>query len=58
MWPSVDVVALDVGASPSLVRMWQFRENIPASHWKRLVEAAQDRDIPLTYRMLAEAVAA
>jgi len=58
MWPSMDVVALDAGVQPGIARMWRFRSSIPANRWTALVSAAQDRDIPLTYKMLAEAAAA
>jgi len=58
MWPSYRSVSMDVGVSYSLVRMWVLRGNIPAANWKRLVDAARDRDLPVTYKMLAEAVAA
>lgn len=57
LWPSVDVVASDIDVSSSLVRMWKFRMNIPSSHWVALVDAASGRDIPLTYKMLAETAA-
>jgi len=56
LWPSVNEFAEDVGTSPNLVRCWKHRKSIPAPYWTPLVTAAQDRDIPLTYRMLAEAV--
>ena len=57
MWPNSTVASSDIGESSSKIRIWKSRNSIPAKHWKRLVAAAADRDYPLTYKMLAEAVA-
>ena len=58
LWPNDDVVAIDLGDKPATVKQWRYRDRIPADRWVGLVAAAQERDIPLTYKMLAEAAAA
>lgn len=58
LWPSVKVLAEDLGEKQSAVNGWYYRESIPSDRWVKLVSAAQERDIPLTYKMLAEAIAA
>jgi len=51
------VLSQDIGEKYGTINMWRVRNRIPADQWVRLVKAAQERDIPLTYKMLAEAVA-
>lgn len=58
MWPRVDTFAADVEAREGTTRAWMLRNRIPPEHWKAVVEAAHRRDIPITYKMLAEAIAA
>lgn len=58
LWPSVRVLADDLGEKKSAVNGWYYRDSIPSDRWVKLVDAAQARDIPLTYKMLAEAIAA
>lgn len=57
LWPSMRVLAEDIGESIGNVTMWKVRNSIPAHSWVRLVKASQDRDIFLSYRILAEAAA-
>jgi len=58
LWPNIQHFADDLGEKKSTVSGWYYRESIPSDRWVRLVGAAQARDIPLTYKMLAEAIAA
>ena len=57
LWPSMTVLSQDIGEKYGTINMWRVRNRIPADQWVRLVKAAQERDIPLTYKMLAEEVA-
>lgn len=36
------------------VYRWSERESIPAKYWTELVKIAQDLDLPITYKLLAE----
>jgi hypothetical protein len=44
-WPSQAALAADVGETPNLIRSWKFRNSIPPTHWRLLVEAAERRGI-------------
>jgi len=57
LWPSMTVLSQDIGEKYGTINMWRVRNRIPADQWVGLVESAQARDIPLTYKMLAEAAA-
>lgn len=57
LWPSIAALAADMGKPFSTVRNWRDRDRIPMEYWVAFVNAAQDRDISVTYRQLAEAVA-
>lgn len=56
MWPNIETVAEITGDKHNTVQGWYWRSSIPSNRWVRLVEDAHDRDIPLTYKMLAEAI--
>ena len=53
-WPTTKTLSEDISVSHSLVRMWKTRGKIPSDHWPALISAAVERDIPLSYKMLAE----
>ena len=55
LWPSMPVLAGEIGENLGAVKQWKIRSSIPSHAWVKLVAIAQDRDITLTYRMLAEA---
>lgn len=57
LWPSMPVLAFEVESNLGAVKQWKIRNSIPSNKWVKLVEAAQSRDISLTYKTLAEAAA-
>lgn len=54
LWPSLDVFAGDLGMQYLAVHKWQTRDSIPPRYWVRLVAAAHERDLPVTFKSLAE----
>lgn len=56
-WPSTALLAEEIGESKQKVHQWTVRDSIPAKFWVRLVTLAHNRDIAITYKMLAEAAA-
>lgn len=57
MWPSFSEFEHDSGACYMTVRQWITRNSIPSKYWTRVVVAAHDRDLPVTYKLLAEGCA-
>jgi len=55
LWPSIGSVCADLDEKFSTVKQWKYRNSIPSDRWVKIVEAARERDIALTYTMLAEA---
>ncbi|MBE0530262.1 MAG: hypothetical protein IH626_05500 [Rhodospirillales bacterium] len=54
LWPTAEVFASDVGINGALARQWRRRNNIPAAHWARVVDAASVRGYPgVTLEMMA-----
>jgi hypothetical protein len=43
LWPSVDLLAADLGEKPATVRKWKQRNKIPPEHWVGVVRSAQVR---------------
>ena len=56
-WPSIGMLAGDMGKPYTTVNNWIGRSRVPMEYWVRLVDAAACRDIPLTYGQLAKGVA-
>ncbi len=54
LWPSYRAFALDLGQELDTVMKWKYRKSIPAHHWVKVVEAAQKRDLPITFQILAK----
>ena len=42
-WESAEVFASDVGVQGVVARQWRRRNNIPAQHWRAVINAAQGR---------------
>ncbi|MCK4820388.1 hypothetical protein KA005_31780 [bacterium] len=57
LWPSMRVLADEINENLPKVNQWKARNSIPSKFWVELVSLAQDRDIAITYKMLAEAAA-
>lgn len=57
LWPSIGAICTDTGEKLSTVKQWKYRNSIPSEHWKKLINAAHQRDIELSYKTLAEAAA-
>ena len=57
LWPSMRVLADEINESLPKVNQWKARNSIPSKFWVSLVALAQNRDIAITYKMLAEAAA-
>lgn len=54
LWPSVKEFAGDIGITPLLARQMRNRDSISAKYWQRIIDAADERDIPgVTYEALA-----
>jgi hypothetical protein len=43
LWPSLDALAADTGASLFAVRKWHNRKRVPAEWWTAVVTAAEGR---------------
>ena len=54
-WPTVKMLAEDIGAREGTVRQWQFRYSIPSNQWLNFIEAARKRKIQLKLLEFAEA---
>lgn len=46
-WPSMAVLAEDLGVTYEVVRKWRQRRSIPPDHWERLLLAARRRRVRL-----------
>ena len=57
MWPSFSDFENDCGAQYMTVRQWISRNSIPSKYWTRVVTSAHSRDLPVTYKLLAECCA-
>lgn len=57
LWPSFKEFVADVDAPYLAVHKWFTRDSIPAKYWTRVVSRAHDRDLPVTYKLLAEGCA-
>jgi len=54
-WPSQVALAADIGeADATIVRMWRYRQRIPAEYDVRIVAAAKARNIPVDFELLAK----
>lgn len=59
LWPSQTTLAADLGeADATLVRMWKYRQRIPADYDVRIVDAAKARGLPVSFETLARLRAA
>lgn len=55
LWSSPAEMAADLGMiDPTIVRMWKYRQRIPATYDLKIVEAAKRRKFPVTLLLLAE----
>lgn len=55
LWPSLAILADDVGVGHGAVLKWSQRDNIDPKYWKRLIAAAKKRRIPhVTAKNLVE----
>ena len=45
LWPSLTVLASDLGLPYGVVKQWRLRNSIPPAHWQAIVAAAQGRGI-------------
>lgn len=58
LWPSIAQFARDLGVAYESAKAMSRRSSIPATYWKRVVQAAAAIDLQcVTYAALAEAVA-
>jgi hypothetical protein len=56
LWPSLEAISDDTGASLFAVRKWPQRDRIPSEWWSALVRSAGERGInEVTFEALAEA---
>lgn len=54
LWPSQTTLAADLGEEDAtLVRMWKYRQRIPAEYDVRIVDAATARGLPISFETLA-----
>jgi len=51
-------LARAIGQTPQAVRQWKSRGRIPSQHWPAVIQAALSKDVPVTYKQLAESQAA
>ena len=58
LWPSVPEFAADVGIPDGTAYQMRQRGSISPSHWGGMMDAAQRRDIALTFAELSAAYAA
>lgn len=54
LWPSITDLATELGEKPFTVEKWRTRNRVPDRVWKRLVLAAETRNLPVTTDLLAE----
>lgn len=52
LWPSIEDLARDVGATPDRAYKWRARDNIPAEYWQRLIDSGANRGIEITPEQL------
>jgi hypothetical protein len=57
LWPSARELAEDIDEKPFTTQKWRTRNRIPDRAWKRVVEAAQSRQYPVTIELLASIAA-
>lgn len=56
MWPDLSIFAADIGVSYGAAKQMRRRNSIAASHWRRVVSAAQRRGLlGVTFETLASA---
>lgn len=58
LWPSLTEFAADIGVRYGTAQVMRFRSQLRDEHWVRVVAAAEKRNLPVTYQMLAEIAAA
>ena len=56
LFPSIPVLARDCDFAYISVWKWNERNNIPPEWWCVIVHAAHERDLNITYKLLAETV--
>jgi len=58
LWPSVDAMADEIGASAMAVRKWWQRNRIPAEWWSAVLSAPRVKKAHITTAELLAALAA
>ena len=56
LWPSIPEVSRDVKFNYVAVWRWKERNYIPPEWWSILVSVAHERDLEVSYKLLAETV--
>ena len=56
LWPSIPTIARDLNFNYVAVWKWHKRKFIPCEWWALLIEVAHERDIEISFKLLADTV--